>query len=148
MPIETSQQLMQFIWFQFQGLFTPSVAKILTSFCIATSTFLFGNTYDEALIAIVMLMIFDFIFGLSASKYEGTPITSRRGMHGIIKGLVYFSAIASAHFVDHTIPFELVQSTMMGFVAVNEFISILENIGRLGYETPKKLLNQLREKYK
>ena len=34
---------------------------------------------------------------------------------------------------------------MVAFVGITEFISILENIGRLGYQTPKKLLNQLKE---
>lgn len=121
--------------------------KLMVAVVFGVGSFLFGDLYTDGLVAILVLMILDAIFGIAASKYEHAPITSKRGMRGIIKGAVYFSAISAAHFADLTIPFDIVQSAMIAFVGVNEFISILENIGRLGYRTPQKLLNQLKDKY-
>lgn len=54
-------------------------------------------------------------------------------------------SIAAGHFVDITMPFFIAESTMVGFIAVTEFISILENMGRMGFVIPKKLLNQLQD---
>lgn len=122
----------------------PTLLKIVTSILVAMS-FLFGEVYEAGIIAVIMLMIFDTIFGVAASYYEGKAITSRRFSRAVQKGIVYLMAISSGYFMDNTIPVDFVQATMIGFIAVTEFISILENMGRMGYQTPKKLLNQLKE---
>jgi phage-related holin len=54
-------------------------------------------------------------------------------------------SISAGYFADITIGWNLIQSVMVGFIGVTEFISILENMGRMGYQTPKKLLNQLKD---
>lgn len=123
------------------------ILKAFIAYMVVVGTFFFGQIYNEALVAIVMLMVFDTVLGMAASWQEGQPITSRKFVTGVIKGIVYFTAISAGYFVDQTVPLEVAQSTMIAFVGVTEFISILENVGRLGYQTPKKLLNQLREKY-
>ncbi len=106
---------------------------------------MFGDFYNDALLGITILMVMDTILGVSASYVEGTPISSRRFGRAVVKGAIYFMAISAGYFADLTIPFDIIQGTMIAFVGVTEFISILENIGRMGYETPKKLLNQLKE---
>ena len=128
-----------------QGIVEPNIAKIVLSVVLSTLFFLFGNLYTEALIAIAMLMIMDTIFGMMAVYVEGGQITSRRFSRVLIKGIVYFSAISAGYFADLTIPLNFIQGTMVAFVGTTEFISILENIGRMGYQTPKKLLNQLKD---
>ena len=92
-----------------------------------------------------MLMVFDTILGVMATFHENQPITSRKFSRIIQKGAVYFIAISAGFYADTTINFNLIQSTMIGFIGITEFISILENMGRLGYQTPKKLLNQLKD---
>lgn len=119
--------------------------KALIATILSIVTFLFGDVYQEALLAILMLFIFDTVTGMIASYYEGLPITSRRFMGSVTKGTIYFASISAAYFTDITIPGSLFQSVMIAFVGTTEFISILENIGRMGYQTPKKLLGQLRE---
>ena len=91
-----------------------------------------------------MLMVFDTILGLMATYHENQPITSRKFSRVVQKGAVYFIAISAGFYADTTINFHVIQSTMIGFIGITEFISILENMGRLGHQTPKKLLNQLK----
>jgi phage-related holin len=121
--------------------------KVMVSLGLVVSSFMFGDLYNEAMLGVVMLISIDFWTGLTASKLEGTPITSRRGLGSILKGTVYLVSISAAHFADLTVPGAFIQMTMIAFVGVNEFISILENVGRMGFRTPQKLLNQLRTKY-
>lgn len=139
---------MDYLFYTFQKiieLFELTGLKIIAALSLSC-VFLFGNIYNEALIAIVMLIIFDTMLGVSATVSEGDPITSRRFGRVVIKGMVYFSSISAAYFADATIPYDFIQATMIGFVGLTEFISILENMGRLGYQTPKKLLNTLRDR--
>jgi len=124
-------------------IFEPTFLKVGTS-AIMTISFLFGDFHSQALIAILMLMVFDTILGVMATYHENNPITSRRFSRVIQKGAVYFIAISAGYYADTTISFDIIQSTMIGFIGITEFISILENMGRLGYQTPKKLLNQLK----
>ena len=126
-------------------LIEVTTLKFLTTGAVAFVTFFFGSIYNEALLAILMLLVFDTILGIAASVFEGRGITSRRFGRSLIKGIVYFTAISAGYFADQTIPYALIESTMIAFIGVTEFISILENMGRLGYKTPKKLLNQLQD---
>lgn len=122
----------------------PTLMKIVASLVVAF-IFLFGDVHLQGIIAVLMLMTFDTIVGLMASWKEGKPITSRRFSRVVQKGVVYLMAISAGYFTDITIGWHFVQATMIGFIGVTEFISILENMGRLGYQTPKKLLNQLKD---
>lgn len=129
------------------AFFEPSLAKMVVSASLTVLGFFFSELYTEGLIAVVMLMVIDTILGVCAAYHEGAVITSRRFSRSVVKGIVYLTAISAGHFADMTIPFSLIESTMIGFVATTEFVSILENVGRLGFQTPKKLLNQLQGKY-
>lgn len=128
----------------FISTFTPTIPKMAAAFALLIS-FLFGDLYHDAIIAVLMLMVFDTILGVATTVSEGQSITSRRFSRVLYKGTVYMMSISAGYFLDTTLPFALAQATMIGFVATTEFISILENMGRLGYETPKKLLNQLKD---
>lgn len=123
-------------------VFEPTLTKIATSI-VLTFMFLFGDFHTQGIIAVMMLMTFDTILGVMATYHEGQAITSRRFSRVVQKGAVYLIAISAGYFTDLTIGWSVIQTTMVGFIAVTEFISIMENVGRLGYQTPKKLLNQL-----
>lgn len=135
-------------------VFEYATLKIIFSIFLGVGSFLFGDLYIQGMIALVMLMSFDTILGVAAAIHErpaGTKIlspqclNSRRFSRLVVKGLVYFSAISAAYFADQTIPLDFIQAAMISFVGITEFISILENISRLGYRTPKHLLDQLKE---
>ncbi len=125
-------------------VFEPTLVKIVTSALLAF-TFFFGDFHTQGVIAVMMLMLFDTILGVMATYSEGQPITSRKFSRVVQKGTVYFIAISAGYFTDQTIGWQVIQATMIGFIGVTEFISILENMGRMGYQTPKKLLNQLKD---
>lgn len=135
----------KYIEYKTLDMLEPTMLKLLTSGIVSTGFFLFGHLYTEAIIAIAMLMVMDTALGMAAAWKEGQDISSKRFSRAVLKGIVYFTAISAGYFADLTIPFDIVQGTMVAFVGITEFISILENIGRLGYQTPKKLLNQLKE---
>lgn len=125
-----------------QTLFEPSFAKVVTS-VVLTFVFFFGDFHTQGIVAVLMLMTFDTILGVMATYYEGEAITSRKFSRVVQKGTVYLIAISAGFFADQTIGWQVIQATMIGFIGVTEFISILENMGRMGFQTPKKLLNQL-----
>ncbi len=125
-----------------QTTFEPTVLKLAVSLVI-TFAFFFGELHTQGIIAVLMLVTFDTALGVLASWQEGKPITSRRFGRVVQKLCVYMIAISAGYFTDNTIGWHMVQSTMVAFIAVTEFLSVMENMGRLGYETPKKLLNQL-----
>jgi toxin secretion/phage lysis holin len=132
----------------FQDIITNTVElttlKLIASAAVL-STFFFGDFHQQAILAIVMLMVFDTILGMMAAWHEGHPITSRKFSRVVQKGIVYFMGISAGYFADQTIGWQVIQATMIAFIGVTEFISILENMGRMGYQTPKKLLNQLKD---
>jgi len=122
----------------------PTLLKIVVSGAF-TFSFLFGDFHQQAIVAILMLMVFDTILGVMATYHEGQAITSRKFSRVVQKGVVYFMAISAGYFADLTIGWQVIQATMIAFIGVTEFISILENMGRLGYATPQRLLNQLQD---
>jgi phage-related holin len=129
------------------SLAMPDAGKVLVASTLSTMSFFFSDLYMEGLVAVLMLVIMDTILGVACAKKEKKPITSARFSRSVYKGIVYFTAISAGHFADLTIPFNVVESTLIAFVGVTEFISVMENIGRLGYKTPHALLNQLQDKY-
>lgn len=128
-------------------LIEPSVIKIIGSLLL-TFIFLFGDFHTQGIVAVLMLMIFDTILGVMATYKEGQAITSRKFSRVVQKGAIYMLSISAGYFADLTVAgsgVQLIQPTMIAFIGITEFISILENMGRLGYQTPKKLLNQLKD---
>lgn len=127
-----------------QTTFEPTLLKVGATLVLLLM-FLVGDIHTQGLIAVMMLMVIDTCFGLCASWKEGKAITSRKFSRVVQKGIVYFMAISAGYFADLTIGWTIIQATMIGFIGVTEFISVIENMGRLGYQTPKKLLNQLKD---
>lgn len=121
-----------------------TVLKLLVWGAILFS-FFFGDFHTQALTALFMLVMFDTVLGIMATKAEGKAFTSKKFARLPGKMFVYFVGISGAMFADTTIGLPFIQTSMIAFMGVTEFISILENMQRLGYETPKKLLNQLKD---
>jgi len=125
--------------------------KLLLSTIASVLCFFFNELYAVGIIAVAMLMVFDAITGIMASVYEKKEISSQRFARSVKKGIVYFIAISAGHFADQTLAIaaiRFVESTMITFVGATEFISIIENIARMGFAVPKKLLNQVKADFK
>lgn len=123
--------------------------KILVGLAISVLSFLFDSVYKDAMVAILILMVFDAVTAIAAQKKLGHPISSAKIFRSATKVAVYFLLISAARLsevaTNGVLP--ILDETVMGFLAVTELVSILENVGHMGYAVPKKLLNQL-EKYR
>ncbi len=124
-------------------VFEPTLIKVGATVALSYG-FLFGNFHSQAILAVLMLMVFDTLLGAYIGWQEGN-FTSRKFGRVLQKGVIYFMSISAGYFADLTTGISIIQSTMIAFIGVTEFISILENMGRMGFQTPKKLLNQLKD---
>lgn len=119
--------------------------KVLAGLGIAALSFLFDSVYLDAMIAILILMVFDFVTAIAAQKRRGHQIHSAKVFRSAKKVATYFLLISAGRMAEtatHGI-LPILDETIMGFLAVTELISILENVGYMGYAVPQKLLNQL-----
>ena len=110
----------------------------------ALATFLWGHP-DSWLLALIALVTLDYITGIVAAVLE-KKLSSRAGFHGILKKLLLFVVVAVAHIIDTATGLGgVLRSAVIGFLAANEGISILENSARCGLPVPKKLLEILEQ---
>lgn len=121
-------------------------AKAFVAGVIAIATFLFDPLQKEAMLALLLLIILDFVFGVSAAKKTGEEIKSAKILRSALKLTIYFSLIAASRVSEFALPyFGFLDETVTGFLVATELVSILENVGRLGYAIPKQLLNKLND---
>lgn len=121
--------------------------KTVASVLFTIGSFLFAGLSTNALIALLVLIVVDYITGIVVAKRNGEFISSKQSLRTPIKVLVYYTMIASGHLVEYGVPAQIqfVDDTILTFLLVTEFLSILKHFGNLGYRTPSKLINNLRE---
>ena len=124
--------------------------KIMAFFCTVIS-FLFGDI-DGMFIALVSLIVLDYISGVAAAAVE-KRVSSAVGARGIAKKLLMLLIVALANIVDINVIGDghVLKTVTVVFYICNECISLIENAGRIGVPVPKKLLDvleQLRDKEK
>lgn len=118
-----------------------------------------------ALILFIILMIIDYLSGMLASKKEALENpdnkeygwNSKKGIIGIYKKVGYILTILVAISADYLIykfseeiGINFKQKTLFGLLVlvwfvINELLSILENVGRMGVRLPQFLVNVLTE---
>lgn len=132
-----------------QTICSNAAAKCVASFFYVLYTFSFDPAQEKGHIALLCLIIVDFITGVAGAKKSGEEIKSAKISRTVVKILTYFLFIAAAHYVELAVPVgtSFLDETVLAFLAVTELISVFENIGRMGYAVPKKLLNKL-EKFR
>lgn len=119
-----------------------ATVKLFGAYMLLIADFLFGVGSKTVLVALLMLVIADFITGLIASVSAGHAIKSAKIYRTAIKLAIYFLAISAGHFVEVALGYNVGADEMLIiFFSVTEFISIMENMAKLGFATPKKLLN-------
>ena len=109
-------------------------------------SFLFGDLPYAVAFSLVLLVIFDMITGIVASKVSGVIISSRHVFATAGKLAIYGLLISAGHLTNVIIGFDFkLDSAIMVVLAFTEIISILENAGKMGYKIPKKMLNKVRD---
>ena len=136
---------------------------LFTGFCTILAD-QFG-VIGPAMILFIILMAIDYISGMLAAKTEALTHprnkrygwSSKKGLIGIYKKIGYILTILVALSTDYVI-FNLLEKigiqyntgTLFGLLTliwfiINELISILENIGRMGVKLPPFIINVLSE---
>lgn len=141
--------------------------KVITTAIGAWISNQFGLLFP-AVCLLILLMLADYVSGMIAAKKEAIEYpdskkygwSSKKGVLGIFKKIGYVFTIFVAVCIDYII-YKFAQElglryesqTYFGLLVtiwfvINEFISILENAGRMGVELPeflKKTLSELKK---
>lgn len=130
------------------------IQAVLTA--AVTAFAVYFNALAVPLIVLLVMMIIDYISGMSAAWREGT-LNSKKGVDGIIKKVGYMALVAVAMGVDYlifsgfaavnvSVGFEMLFGILVAvWLIINEMISILENLSRLGVPIPKFLTKAVKK---
>ena len=130
---------------------------------IFISTALAGLLYYLGIVSIPIIMlicamVIDYVTGMLAASYN-SELSSKKGIKGIVKKVGYLALVLASMIIDWLISQGLQQInvgiTYSVFFAVlvavwliiNELISVLENLSRMGVPIPnflKKIINKLK----
>lgn len=120
------------------------VGKFIAGTGLSILSFCFDSLQREALIALLILIIIDFFSALLVSYKTGETIQSSKVFRTALKTTVYFVLISAGFLAEKAIPMGMIDDIIIGFLAVTELISIMENASRAGYVIPRGLLNSLK----
>ena len=110
------------------------------------------------MIILIIAMIIDYVTGMM-SAWLNAELSSKKGIKGIVKKISYLALVAVAMIVDWLICCGLQQINVdikysvffavlvAVWLIINELISVLENLSRMGVPIPnflKKLINRLK----
>ena len=119
--------------------------KGLLSIFVIVGAVLFGTENYHILGLLGILVVIDMITGVMASIKLGHSISSRRILKTATKVTVYLLFFSAAHLTGSIVPpmEAIIVNGVISFLAITEFISVIENIAKMGYSIPRRLLNQL-----
>ena len=119
--------------------------KAVLAFFYVSLAFFFDGLQKEAILAIIVLVVFDFITGIVAAKVVGEEIRSAKVFRSAMKLVAYLMLISAGHFAEKAFPIisSFADETILAFLAVTELISNIENAGKMGFGIPRRLLNKL-----
>ena len=86
--------------------------------------------FDAVLIALIVLIVVDYVSGVFAAIYE-KRLSSGVGFRGILKKVAILLVVMVAQVIGQVVGVEWLRSAVIGFYIANESISVLENVGKL-----------------
>lgn len=120
--------------------------KCLTAILGILIQFHFGDISRPLLVAIFMLILFDFFTGVWAANQTGESIKSSKIFRTAWKFVLYFMVVSAGYFAELVIGYDLfIAKTIMIFLALTELISIFENAEKGGYNMPTQLYQKLKD---
>lgn len=140
-----AHELVNYIFYSMKSLIDYFPIKFMSAFAYMVYSFAFDVNHSKAIIAILILIIFDFITGISAAKISGEEIKSAKVLRSAIKTFVYLLLISAGHMFELTTSLiSFADDMLIAFLAVTELISLIENAGKMGFAVPNQLLNKLK----
>ena len=102
--------------------------------------------WNEALEALLVLMVIDYMTGLLAAYIcPDMKLNSTRGLKGICKKIMILLLVVLAHELEKAAGVPAVQSVVTWFFIGNEGLSIIENAAKSGVPVPKRLRDTLEQ---
>ena len=122
-----------------------TIFKTIVAALAAAISYFFGGA-DMWLIALVTVIVIDYATGL-AKAYILAELSSKIGLKGIVKKLMYFAIVAVAVIADNISGAGgVLRVAVIGFLIANEALSILENFAVVtGQKAPAILINILKK---
>lgn len=106
--------------------------------------------WNEALMALCVLMVADFFAGLIiAGVFKNSPksttggLSSATGWKGVCKKIMTLVLVAIGHYLDIALGIDYIRNAIIYAFMANELISIIENAGLMGLPIPKILSNAI-----
>lgn len=126
------------------ALMSGFVAKCLGAIGILLFQFSYGTIGFSIVAAVILLIIIDTITGVIGAYKQKQPISSRRFFDSIVKLLLFPMIIAAASITQTALGTTVLflPQVVAGYLAMHEFLSIVENFGKIGYKIPQKVLNR------
>jgi len=127
------------------SIFSYGICKMALSFIFTAFGLLVGVENYDILLCLGILILLDFLTGVMSSVRQGQSITSVRAVKTVTKSIVFLVFFAAANQTGLIIPgmYEFITTGIASFLALTEFISVAENVAKMGYSIPRKLLNQI-----
>lgn len=108
----------------------------------AIAAYVFGAP-DAWIIGLIAMTVLDYVTGL-VKAYILDQLSSRVGLKGFLKKLMYFAIVAVAVLIDDLTGAQgVLRVACIGFLIANEGISILENCAAAGLPVPRTLVKVL-----
>ena len=127
-----------------------TAALAVTGASISIISTLFGG-FDMLLQTLVVFMVIDFVSGwLAAAVFKCSDksptgrLSSKAGFQGLVKKGAAFMIIIVAVYLDVLLgTSSLARDATIIALALNELLSIIENMGRMGIKMPPALVNAM-----
>jgi toxin secretion/phage lysis holin len=114
------------------------------SFIITTLSYFLGG-FDLALKSLLIVMVIDYITGISSAIYN-KKLSSKIGIKGIIKKFSYLLVIGLSVVIDNlTGQNGIIRSLVIYCFVANDGLSIIENMAELDIKLPEKLIDSLEQ---
>lgn len=127
-----------------EGLADFFTVKLVPSVILPVFGVLFGFQSVQILQALLILVVFDFMTGIISAYLLGEEIKSKSAVRSAFKLAIYGLLVSAGHLAEQVTPgATFIEEAVTTFLALTELISIMENIGKMGFSVPQKLLNQL-----
>lgn len=125
---------------------TGTWLKVPLAIAAGVVEYLIGADNKASMAALLVLIGFDLATAIMAKFKIGEEIESRKILKTATKTVAYALMASGAHLAEKIVPGPtFLDSAVISFLALTELISIIENVGKMGYAIPQKLLNKIVE---
>mgnify|MGYP000876526900 FL=1 len=126
------------------ALMNGFVAKCLGAIGVLLVQFSFGTIGFSIIAAVIILIVINTITGLIAAYKQKDAITSKRLFDSVIKLLLFPMIIAAASITQTALGTNILflPQIVASYLSIHEFLSVIENFGKIGYKIPQKVLNR------